>query len=407
MIRRRPLRATLATLIAGLILAMDAGLVPLLAAGAGRNPSLTLDANAVGALILGLAYTVVGWIVLRRQPGQRLGWVFLAIGLFESLADVSAAYAGDAYALGNGSWPLAAEMSWVQAWVWMPGFTLFSTISILLFPDGRLPSRRWSIAGWLAVAGLVLGVPLAAASWRYRGPALMSAGQAIPPDDQLLSMALQIQLISAIVLTVAAILSVAGMIARFRRSSGVVRQQLKWFTWSAVVEVVLLILWENLPLDRMAGIAFAAVLTPILPVVTALAILRYRLFDIDRILSRTVAYGLVTAVLLIVFGSVNLGLQAILASLVPTDTVAVAASTLVAFVLFQPLRRRVQAIVDRRFDRSAVDAGRSIDLLTERLRDAVELESIRADVVRTVDATIRPRTTALWLRRNETRTHEA
>ena len=395
-----------AAVVVGLAITMQVGLIGLIAFGATRAVALAIDSNAVGGMVLGVAYNLVGWIIVRRQPRNPLGWVFLGIGFFESLSVFFSAYASDAYGLGGGAWPLAAEASWIQVWAWMPGFALFTTLSILLFPDGRLPSRRWAAAALLALAGFALGLPLVAASWPYRGPRIMTANEVLPSGDQALVAAVQLQSVGTIVLTVAAVLCVAGMIARFRGSTGIVRLQLKWFTWAAVLEIVLILLWENLPLDQASGIVFALLITPILPAVTTAAILRYRLFDIDRIVSRTVAYALVTTVLVVVFASVNLGLQALLASLIDTDTVAIAASTLVAFALFQPLRRRIQRIVDRRFDRAAVDADRSVAQLSDRLREALELEAIRADVLRTVETTIRPNGATLWLR-NESRTQEA
>jgi hypothetical protein len=400
-------RQAVANVVVGVAAAMQIGLVPLLVIGASRNVDLAIDSNSVGGIVLAVAYTLVGWIIIRRQPQNPLGWVFLGVGFFESLSVFTAAYAADAYAIGGGSWPLADLASWVQVWAWMPGFVLFTTFSILLFPDGRLPSPRWAGAAWLAVVGLALGLPLAIASWPYRGAPIMSANHEIPTGDSFIVAAANIQSAGGVLLTAAAVLCVAGMVARFRRSTGTVRQQLKWFTWAATVEIVLILVWESLPVDQVTGIAVALVLTPILPIVTTLAILRYRLFDIDRIVSRTVAWAIVTTVLVAIFAAVNLGLTAALASVTQAGTFAIAASTLVAFALFQPIRRRIQGLVDRRFDRARVDADRSVALLAERLRAAVELDAIRDDVLGTVDATVRPTSAAIWLRRNESRTQEA
>lgn len=403
---RRRLRA-IATAIVVTAIAMQLALVPLLVIGTSRGVRLGLDPNSVGGMVLAIAYNLVGWIIVRRQPSNALGWVFLGVGFFESLSIATSAYAVDAYGIGNGTWPLAAEASWIQVWAWMPGFALFTTLSILLFPDGRLPSRRWAGAAWLACIGFALGLPMAIASWPYRGAQIMNANNEIPTGDSFMTAAFAVQSVGTILLTIAAVLCVAGMVARFRRSTGTVRQQLKWFTWAASVEIVLIVIWENLPLDPVTGMAFALVITPIMPIVTTLAILRYRLFDIDRIVSRTVAWAIVTTVLVAVFATVNLALQEALASVTQAGSLAIAVSTLVAFALFQPIRQRIQAIVDRRFDRAKVDADRSVDLLAHRLRSAVELDAIRADVLGTVQATVRPANATLWLRRNETRTREA
>jgi len=206
-----------------------------------------------------------------------------------------------------------------------------------------------------------------------------------------------------VVLLVAMIGSVAGLAIRFRRSTGIERQQLKWFTYAAIVDVLLLVVWTVIPLDPLAG-ALSSLLLAFLPIAIAIAILRYRLYDIDRVVSRTIGYAIITGILGVTFVGLVLLVQAVVDSLLPqvteTGTPAVAASTLAAAALFQPIRRRVQATVDRRFDRARVDRDRSIVRLGNRLRDAVELDAIRADLLGTIDATIRPANATVWLRRS-------
>jgi hypothetical protein len=202
--------------------------------------------------------------------------------------------------------------------------------------------------------------------------------------------------------------SAVSLVLRLRRSRGIEREQLKWLTWAVVVTVALwisdlpvMMAYESLA-DAPSWIrAWSAIATSgafIIPVAAGVAILRYRLYDIDRIVSRTVAWGTVTLVLVVVFLGAVVGLDDLLAGVTQGRTLAVAASTLAAFALFQPLRRRVQAAVDRRFDRARYDAQRIVDAFAEGLRGQVDLVEISDGMLATVADTIRPRTTAVWLR---------
>ena len=361
--------------------------------------------TVIAVAIFALSFPLVGWIILRRDPSNRLGWIYLAIGFWQALNMFASGYSTLAYWVASGNLPLASELSWVAVWAWVPGFTLFSTLGILLFPTGRLPSRRWwPVVALAAVAFVLLLVPVVAL-WPYRGLPLelQNALNQPPPSDPVIVAANAIQGVGQVVLLAAMIGSVAGLAIRFRRSTGVERQQLKWFTYAAIVDVLLLVVWTVIPLDPLAG-ALSSLLLAFLPIAIAIAILRYRLYDIDRVVSRTIGYAIISGILGVTFVGIVLLVQAVVDSLLPqateTGTPAVVASTLAAAALFQPLRRGVQATVDRRFDRARVDRDRSILRLGNRLRDAVELDAIRADVLGTIDATIRPAKVTVWLRRS-------
>ena len=359
----------------------------------------------IAVAVFALSFPLVGWIILRRDPSNRLGWIYLAIGFWQALNMFASGYSTLAYWVASGNLPLASELSWVAVWAWVPGFTLFSTLGILLFPTGRMPSRRWwPVVALTAVAFVLLLVPVVAL-WPYRGLPLerVNALNLPPPTDPVVIAASAIQGVGQVLLLVAMIGSVAGLAMRFRRSTGVERQQLKWFTYAAIVDVLLLVVWTVIPLDPLAG-ALSSLLLAFLPIAIAIAILRYRLYDIDRVVSRTIGYAIITGILGATFVGIVLLVQTVVDSVLPqvieTGTPAVAASTLAAAALFQPLRRRVQATVDRRFDRARVDRDRSILRLGNRLRDAVELDAIRADVLGTINATIRPANATVWLRRS-------
>ncbi len=251
----------------------------------------------------------------------------------------------------------------------------------LVFPDGRLPSRRWRPIVWIASLALALMVvPAAIAYWPYRGPLLVLSDAQIPAGDPAPATADLLQGIGLIVALVVAVAGVAAIVIRFRRSVGAEHQQIKWFASAAVVEFAAIFVMSAPsvalppPFDALAAI----VLAPLIPIAVGIAILRYRLYDIDRIISRTVSYGAVTGILAVVFVGTILGLQTILASFYSGSSVAVAASTLVVAAIFQPLRRRVQSVVDRRFNRSRYDAERTAAAFSTHLRDEVDLANLNA-----------------------------
>jgi hypothetical protein len=360
----------------------------------------------MSVVLFAVSFPLLGWIILRRDASNRLGWIYLAIGFWQAVNMFATAYSTVAYWVASGDLPLASELSWVAVWAWVPGFTLFSTLGILLFPTGRLPSRRWWSVVAVTVVAFVLLLAPTVALWPYRGLPLeiqntVGGNQSLPVDP-LIAAANAMQGVGQVVLLVAMTGSVAALAVRFRRSIGVERQQLKWFTYAAIVDVLVLVVWTVFILDPVVG-ALSSLLLASLPIAIAIAILRYRLYDIDRVVSRTIGYATITGILGATFVGIVLVIQALVDPLLPqvaaAGTPAVAASTLAAAALFQPLRRRVQAAVDRRFDRARVDRDRSVVGLGNRLRDAVELDAIRADVLGTIDATVRPASVAVWLRR--------
>ena len=361
----------------------------------------------MAVVLFAVSFPLLGWIILRRDPSNRLGWIYSAIGFWQAINMFATGYSTVAYWVAAGNLPLAAELSWVAVWAWVPGFTLFSTLGILLFPTGLLPSRRWWPVLAVTVIAFVLLLAPAVALWPYRGLPIeiqntLGGNQPLPVDPLIVATN-AIQGAGQVVLLIAMVGSVAGLAVRFRRSIGPERQQLKWFTYAAAVDVLLIVVWTLIPLDPFAG-ALSSLLLASLPIAIAIAILRYRLYDIDRVVSRTIGYAIVTGILGATFVGMVLLVQTVVDSVLPqvaeTGTPAVAASTLAAAALFQPLRRRVQATVDRRFDRARVNRDRSILRLGNRLRDAVELDAIREDVLGTIDATIRPATASVWLRRS-------
>lgn len=392
-------------LLAGAALVLEVGAIAVLAIEVARGTLPPLDQNTAGGYALGATFPIVGWIIARRRPGNAIGWIFLTIGLSQALATFVGQYSTYGLTMTGASLPFAAELAWVGVWSWAPGFVLLLTLSLLLFPDGRLPSPRWRPVLWATIVALLLiTVPIAVATWPLRGLAL-ALPQNEPSTDPTMQGAMTLEAIGLILAATAALASVVGLVVRFRRSAGVERRQLKWFTFGGAVEisffVVMLFFSFGTPAPPAANGLIAlvsVVVAPLLPVAAAIAILRYRLYEIDRIVSRTVSYSIVTAVLGGLFVGMVLLLQKLLAPFTSGQTIAVAASTLVSATLFQPLRRRVQAAVDRHFNRSRYDAERTADAFASQLRDNVDVGMLGAEVRGVIAQTLAPMVIGVWIR---------
>jgi len=354
----------------------------------------------VAVLVLAYGFTVTGLVVIRRLPANPLGWIYLAIGLFEALNLFAGGYSVLAYHT-NPSLPLATPLSWVAVWAWVPAFTLFSTFAILLFPNGRMPSARWwPIVALTGVAFVLLFVPVAVATWPYRG-ATLEAANALnlpPPPDSTIALAFTIQNAAQFLLFAAMAGSIGALIVRFRAAPAVERQQLKWFVVGAMVDLVILAQWIFIATGVALAVLTALVFGLALPVAIGVAILRYHLYDIDRLISRSIAWAILTGLLVAVFGGAVVALEALLSGVTQGETLAVAASTLLAFALFQPLRRTIQRTVDRRFDRAGYDGVRTSGRFGERMRGEVELGALRDDLVATARGSLRPAAADIWLR---------
>jgi hypothetical protein len=304
--------------------------------------------------------------------------------------------------------PWSRQVAWVGNWVWVP-FHACIALMLLLFPDGRLPSPRWRPVAWtIVVAG---GVALVAAAC-HPGPldvalfvedAEVTARLTNPFGVATLG---QLFEPSLLVLLLGAAVGAAALLLRFRRSSGVERQQLKWVAYAALLFGIE---QGGLVLARLAGLVPDTGL-PWLDVVTnftfivffvaiAVAVLRYRLYDIDRLINRTLVYGLLTALLAGVYAIVVLVLGQLFGALGDQPpSWLVAGATLAVAALFRPARRRIQAVVDRRFNRRKYDAAKTIDKFGARLREQVDLDTLSGELLAVVDQTMQPTTASLWLR---------
>ena len=360
----------------------------------------TVQQDAVNQVLLFLgfsAFMVVGALIVAQRPGNAIGWIFSTIALLAVTGQLASQYAIYGYATRPGSLPAAALAAWYGLWPWFPITALTLIFTPLLFPTGRLLSPRWRPVAWLA--GLTTAVFTAGTS--FQTELEVAPGQVVAnpigvaavghPEDSPIALALIIVLV---VLTVAAF---GSLVLRFRRSGGEERQQLKWFTYAAALLPLTVPLSEFLPAP-VGNLVFAVPIV-FLPVATGIAILRHRLYDIDRLINRTLVYGLLTALLAGVYAGVALILGQVFGGVGgnPPSWV-VAGATLAVAALFQPARRRIQAVVDRRFNRRKFNASKTVEAFSVRLRDEVDLDALSAELLAVADQTMQPTTLSLWLR---------
>ena len=338
-----------------------------------------------------VVFAVVGWLIGERRPGNAVGPLLLLFALPLALFLPSNLFLSQA-----GSAPGAPFLALFNTSLDAPMFILLALV-LVLFPDGRPPSPRWRGAIALGVVGVVLPIIGYAID---PNPLPIYPAYTSPFGIRGLNGAVLVYLGYAIML-VLLVGSAVALAVRWRRGDPLERTQIKWVVAAAVVTLVTEIInvatfRADEPNAIMTVIASAAI--ALIPIAMGIAILRYRLYEIDRIISRTIAYAALTGILGAVFASAILLLQSALVAFTQGQTVVVAGSTLAVFALFQPLRRRVQSTVDHRFDRARYDAERTATAFADRLRHEVDMETVTGDLARTTDLTVAPSSLAIWLR---------
>jgi hypothetical protein len=354
-------------------------------------------AGNVGLLLAFSAYMATGVLIILRRPGNAMGWILSSIGLLVMIGALAGEYVAYVLEAGMVDAPALIPAAWLAEWYWFPTLALVLLFTPLLFPDGTPVSRRWRPVLWagMAVTGVI--TVMAALSENLGEPDFSlpnPVGVAGMPDVEDSTVGNVLFILLAVLILSAA----ASVVVRYRRSRADERQQLKWFTFAAVV-TALIPVTEDLvaslaDVSVETDLLFAAAIS-LLPIAIGVAIFRYRLYAIDRLISRTVAYALVFAVLVAVYAGCALALG----SLVGRDNpLAVAGATLAAAALFNPVRRGVQEFVDRRFNRSRYDATRVVDGFASRLREEVDLKGLTTDLTGVVGRTLHPASLSLWLR---------
>jgi hypothetical protein len=375
--------------------------------------NFSLVGQLAGALFL--VFSLVGALVASRRPRNPIGWILLADGLLWMLSGVMDEYA--VYGVASpGSVPFPVVIAGINNWLWLPAVGLLGTYVFLLFPDGGLPSSRWRPLAWISGAVLVLGsVGVALTPGRLAN----LGGTRNPFGLEMHPWLFTGMLGFLLLLPVCMVLSALSLVLRFRQSRGEERQRIKWIAFAGSVVGLLYLgamttafifpsgawfqsgspLWLDL-------LAYAALFSfTLVPTAVGVAILRYRLYDIDLLINRTLVYGSLTITLVsLYFGGVATT-QTLLSTLTGQEQqpqFAVVVSTLVIAALFNPLRRRIQSIIDRRFYRKKYDATRVLEAFSARLRDETDLDRLEDDVVAVVRETVQPEHASVWLRPSST-----
>ena len=364
--------------------------------------------------VLFLVFPIVGALVASRRPRNAIGWILLADGLLWMILAVTDSYS--VYGTTRpGSVPYPVTIDALgNTLLWVPTVGLLGIYLILLFPDGKLPSRRWRPLAWFSGAVIVL---LSVAEWLAPGPLENQGGVRNPFGIESLPWLVTVSYIIIPLLPLCILASAVSMVLRFRRSRGEVRQQIKWVAFVAsftgllylcamIISLLALVFrnssslpptpwWFDL-LFSVAVLGFAAV-----PVAIGFAVLRYRLYDIDIIINRTLVYGALTAILAGVYFGCVTATQALFRTLTGQEQLpqlVVVVSTLVIAALFNPLRHRIQSFIDRRFYRRKYDARKTIEEFSAKLRNETDLGTLSNDLVRVVKETLQPEQVSLWLR---------
>jgi hypothetical protein len=344
------------------------------------------------------AFMVVGAIIVAHRPGNAVGWIFSAIGLLTATGVLATEYAAYAARTRSGSLPGVVLAAWYASWWWYPTLVGVLVFTPLVFPTGRLLSTRWRPVAVVAAVGTAAIILLSALQPTLQGedhPVRNPIGLAGVPDPE--EGALGAILFGLLLLCSAA--AVISVVLRFRGSQGVERQQLKWFTYAATLLILFLLLSDYLfPQSGVVELLYGLVVA-LVPIAAGVAVLRYRLYDIDRLINRTLVYGMLTAILGAVYAAAVLVLGQVFGGVGGNPpSWAVAGATLAVAALFQPARGRTQAVVDRRFNRRKHDAAKTVQAFSTRLRDQIDLDTLSAELLAVVDQTMEPTRVSLWLR---------
>jgi hypothetical protein len=364
-----------------------------------NEPSSSFQNTAFLSLLI-FAFSTVGALVASRRPENPIGWLFCSGAFIWIVGELALEYG--VYALITnppGALPAGAWAAWFGGWARGMGWFLIVVFLLLLFPTGRLPSPRWRPVLWAAVGyigffTLVVWLSPVSADTRLQEFVRNPLG---------LEIAIMNLLVDLLYLTIPLLVVVSGtaVIVRFRSSRGDERQQLKWFAYAVAVMVVVFVIWFSLELAGLVPLSALAFTVPLLglPIAVGIAILKYRLYEIDLLINRTLVYGSLTATLALVYVGSVVVLQGAFRALTGQESqLVVVASTLAIAALFNPLRRRIQGFVDRRFYRRKYDAAKTLAAFSAKLRDETDLDALNAELVGVVRETMQPSHVSLWLR---------
>src|SRR5215211_6074115 len=358
--------------------------------------------------VLAVSFSIIGAIIASRLPANPVGWLFCAAACTIAVECLSGEYAIYALLARPNSLPMGEALAWLAFWAWIPSIGCI-VLSLLLFPNGELPSSRWRWLAWLSVL-----LTIAGAVWVALSPgAIGNLGSIHNPlgIEGLPRGYKPVQTIMSALLLVAAV-STLGL--RLLRTRGIEHQQIKWPAFVAVMAAVGSILYDTAISEAIglrwlewAGYVVVVAALVSFPISIGIAIVRYRLYEIDALINRTLVYALLTAISAAVyFGAVVLLQRVFVALTGERSTLAIVASTLLIAALFMPLRRRIQSFIDRRFYRRKYDAAKTLEVFSAKLRDETDLEALSGDLVGVVRETMQPAHVSLWLRSDTARRRE-
>jgi hypothetical protein len=380
------------------------GVLGFLSASARIFPTL---GQIVLMALLAFTFTTVGAVLASRRPENPIGWVFCAGGLVLSVTVSALNYAE--YATSTGSLPGVQYAAWIASWALAPTVLLVATMLFLLFPDGKLSSREWGFVAWTAVVASVMVALGDALGRETAGTDLGSIANPVAVGGTVDNIVDTLGSFGLVLLLLCFLASIAAPFVRLSPARGQERQQIKWFAYAAALmgtgPLMMLMLGGSYSalseLMWYLGFYLGILGFAFLPVATAIAILRYRLYDIDVIINRTLVYGSLTLMLgLVYFGGVTATqtLFHTLSGQQKLPQLAIVISTLLIAALFTPLRRRIQTLIDRRFYRRKYDARKTLEAFSAKLRDETDLEALNNDLVGVVKETMQPAHVSLWLR---------
>ena len=363
------------------------------------------DLRGLAILLAVVSNALVGAVLASHRPRNPVGWFFVFGAASYAVSEATFRYAVYGLVIDPGSLPLARAMAWPATWLWAPGVLLVLVFLPLYFPNGRLLSPRWRPVVWLAIfvsgAAVVIWAffpgKVGYFAWDITNPLGLAA---------LRPAIAGLEVVMAVLFLGFLLSSVVSLVVRFRRSQGQERQQMKWLTYAAATVVGMVLLTTLLEaanlvfLSEMAGLA-ADLLIAGIPVGVGIAVLRYRLYDIDVVINRTLVYGSLTALLALVYLGGVTATQTIFRTLTGEQEqpqLAIVVSTLIIAALFNPLRRRIQAFIDRRFYRSKYDARKTLEAFSAKLRSETNLDALSEDLTSVVRETMQPAHVSLWLR---------
>lgn len=353
----------------------------------------------VGLALAFLAYATVGALVASRRPENRVGWLLLVAALGFEIQGIAMGYAAYALVAEPGALPGGEIAAWLAWWIWVPGLTLTTTLLFLLFPDGRLLSRRWLA---VAVLAAVLGTLGTVSSALETGP--VDLLQAVDVENPFgVDGADDVATVTGWLLLLLAACSAISLVLRYRHLRGEERLQLKWFVAAAVllaatvIGVFLSTDYASTTVNSAMGWAFVVALAAV-PIAIGVAVFKHRLYEIDLIIRQTLVYGVLSALLAGLYFGIVLALQEVFSSFAGGSDLAIAVSTLAVAALFRPVRGRIQGIVDRRFYRQRYDATQTLEAFGARLRQEIDLDSLSAELRAVVSETMQPAHVSLWLR---------